>query len=79
MRDLGETGTLKFKAVLTLVWALLEVACIYLLLNRVGVRRLAGVGIVAFAAIVTFGFVGDLRLGANRVFLDNVIAPIATV
>lgn len=60
-----------------LIWAVLELACVYVVLNRVGIRRIALVAVSALTVIVLFGAVGDLRLGANRAFLASVVAPSA--
>jgi len=57
------------------VWALLELAAVYLLTHRVSGRLVARIAAVALTAVIAFGLLGDLRAGANRALIRGIVRP----
>jgi oligosaccharide repeat unit polymerase len=54
-----------------LVWALLETLGVFLLVRRISATRIAAVGAGVLAALLLFGYVGDMRAGAGRHLLRD--------
>jgi oligosaccharide repeat unit polymerase len=57
------------------VWALLEIAAVQMITSRFVASQLLKVGAAALAAVLLFGFVGDLRAGFHMEGLRSVVSP----
>jgi oligosaccharide repeat unit polymerase len=58
-----------------LVWTIAQVVGLYLMLNRTRLRTIVKALILITLVALVFGWVGDLRLGANRDYISNQIDP----
>jgi oligosaccharide repeat unit polymerase len=56
-----------------LIWALFQVAAVYLLCRRVRTRMAVGVAAGVLAGVLLFGVIGDLRVGTNREGLRDMV------
>jgi oligosaccharide repeat unit polymerase len=57
------------------IWALLEIAAVQMITSRFVASQLLKAGAVALAALLLFGFVGDLRAGFHKEGLREVVSP----
>jgi len=57
------------------VWALLEMAAVQMITSRFVASQMLKVGAAALAALLLFGFVGDLRAGFHKEGLRDVVSP----
>jgi oligosaccharide repeat unit polymerase len=57
------------------IWALLEIAAVQMITSRFAASQLLKVGAAALAALLLFGFVGDLRAGFHKEGLRDVVSP----
>jgi oligosaccharide repeat unit polymerase len=58
-----------------LIWALLEIAAVYLLLTRIDGRRILWLSAAGLVAVLMFGYIGDVRVGPDHAFLYRMLTP----
>jgi hypothetical protein len=57
-----------------LAWVMLEFLCLYLIRRAPSLRNLAWISLSVGAAVLLFGFLGDIRLGVNSRFFEALIS-----